>query len=276
MIAKDTLPSPELSAYIEKYRIRHFIFNKDVVPPVKPFPPRPEQCLSFYIRGSETVKYLREGFEIKKPRSVISGQFTSRVDRIVSIPEVLMIIVDFKPGALSRLTGLPFKELANRDIDAEAVLGQQIRIVNDRLGSSANYEEMINIIESYFIYLAGLQKKEITAVDHILQIIKTNPDCSIDWVAKNSYLSVRQLERKFDDRIGISPKTFLRISRFNRSYWLHLKHPNLLWFDIAMMCGYTDYQHMAKEYKEFAIASPNHFFYEESKAPGRILGLSKY
>ena len=276
MISKDILPSEQLRQYISQYRLRHFIFQKGMVPPVKPFPPRPEQCLTFYIRGNETARYLDLGSEIRKPRSVLSGQFTNRVDRYVSFPEILMIIVDFKPGALNRLVGIPFTAFTNRDLDAETVFCTEIKRVNERLSSSECYGEMIQIIERFFAVLIQQQRIEILPLDGLITRVSEDPDCSIDWMAKHAFLSPRQLERKFDERIGISPKTFLRISRFNKSYWLHLKNPGMSWFDIAMSCGYTDYQHLVKEYKEFTHAAPNPFFELESRAPGRILGLTKY
>src|SRR4051812_7561576 len=106
MIVKDILPTQILQEYIRHYRLRHFVFSNEVQPPVKPFPPRPEQCLTFYVGGYETAYFLDQGIVFEKPRSVLSGQFTGRVDRFVSHPEVLMILVDFKPGALHRLTNL--------------------------------------------------------------------------------------------------------------------------------------------------------------------------
>jgi hypothetical protein len=56
---------------------------------------------------------------------------------------------------------------------------------------------------------------------------------------------------------------------------MHLKNPKLNWFQIAMACGYADYQHLVKDYKHFANTTPILFFLEENKAPGRILGLNK-
>ncbi len=134
---------------------------------------------------------------------------------------------------------------------------------------------MIRNIEVFLINLAENSKKEFLAIDHLLSITAKEPDCSISWLARHTHLSLRQLERKFDERIGISPKTFLRIARFNQSYWMHLKNPRLSWMQIALYCGYTDYQHLAKEYREFSNTSPARFFHEESKAPGRLLGLTK-
>jgi AraC-like DNA-binding protein len=275
MISKDVLPSEVLRGYIHRYRLRHFVFKNGFVPTIKPFPPRAEQSLTFYVRGTETSRYLKDDLEVRKPRSVISGQFTYRVDRYVSYPEILMIITDFKPGALNRITGIPFSEFTNRDLDAETVFSTEIKKVNDRLSSTECYSEMILIIENFFTDLVKQSKKEFLAVDNVLTLVTQEHDHSIDWLARNAYLSPRQLERKFDQRIGISPKTFLRISRFNQSYWMHLKNPKLSWFQIAMSCGYTDYQHLVKEDKDFASTNPTNFFAEESKAPGRILGLNK-
>jgi transcriptional regulator GlxA family with amidase domain len=134
---------------------------------------------------------------------------------------------------------------------------------------------MIRIIEDYFMQLVQQSKKEFSVLDQVLiQSIK-EPAVCIDQLVQSVFLSPRQLERKFNERIGISPKLFLRICRFNNSYWMHLKNPKMSWFDIAMSCGYTDYQHLAKEYKAFTGTTPNHFFVEERSAPGRILELTK-
>src|SRR5215204_161821 len=132
MISQDFPPSLHLKEYISQFRLRHFVFSNGIVPPPKPFPPRPEQCVTFYIRGSEISRHLNAGIEVKKPRSVLSGQFTYRVDRFVSYPEILMLIVDLQPGALHRLTGIPFTEFTNQEIDAEAIL-PKIKCLNDRL-----------------------------------------------------------------------------------------------------------------------------------------------
>lgn len=274
MISSDITPSPQLRQYVAQYRIRHFIFALGITPAYKPFPPRPEQCLAFYIRGSETTEYLNDGRIVQKPRSVVSGQFTYRINRFVSSPEFLMILVDLKPGALHCLTGLPFTELTNIDVDAEAFFGPEIKYANKRLSSAGSYSEMITIIESFLDTLLKKQKKEFVAIDHVLDFVTKEYGKSLDWLSRQSCLSPRQLERKFQERVGIGPKTFLRIARFNHAYWMHLKNAHLDWFSIAIACGYCDYQHLVKDYKEFANSTPNVFFEEEHKAPGRFLGLT--
>ena len=276
MISKDYLPSAELKEYISKIRLRHFVFKHTDGISCKPFPPRPEQCLIFFPRGYEVTEHTANGTRIQRPRSVVSGQFTHRVNRYLGHHEFLMIEVDLQPGTLHRLTGCPIKELTNQDIDAEAFFPVEICRVNERLNSADSYPEMISIIEAFFWELVKKQKKDVQPIDQLLQMMTQNSSgYSVDALAKKAYLSPRQLERKFDERIGVSPKVFHRICRFNQSYWMHLKQPALDWLSIAVACGYNDYQHLVKDYKDFANATPNNFFSEERRAPGRVLGLTK-
>lgn len=258
------------------HRLRHFVLPPGHNLSCKPFPPRPEQCIVFYPRGFEVTEQLYTGTRVHRPRSVVCGQFTQRINRYVGGPEFLMIEVDLQPGVLHRLTGVPFKELANKNIDAEAFFGAELRRVNERLGSADSYTEMIALVEAFFHHLVQRQRGDFIAVDGVLRTMAHDPDSlTVDDLARGAYLSQRQLERRFDERVGISPKTFLRICRFNQSYWMHLKHPHLDWLHIALACGYHDYQHLVRDYKDFAAATPKSFFSEERNAPGRVLGLTK-
>lgn len=276
MIFQDILPSNVLRDYIDRYRLLHFIFEKNVTSTSKPFPPRPEQHMLFFPRGKETTEYVKSGDIILQPRSVISGQFTGRVNRYASSPEFLMIQVFFKPGALHRLTGIPFTEFTNNSVDAEAVFSPELSHVNAKLNSTNSYAEMITIIESFFLKLVSNVKIELQPVDKALNlVIKNGSIYRLDWLTKMVFVSPRQLERKFNESVGICPKTFLRISRFNQSYWMRMKNPGLDLFSIAIACGYNDYQHMVKDYKEFANTTPNLLFNDESNAPERLLGLNK-
>src|SRR5215213_9241353 len=134
MIFKDFRPSLLLEEFVEIYHLRHFVFSTATKLPFKPYPPRPEQCIAFYPRGSERAELVPDGLTIKKPRSVITGQFTNRINRY-NTNEFMILIVVFKPGALHRLTGISFQQVMNNHVDLEAVSPTQTRQVNERLNS---------------------------------------------------------------------------------------------------------------------------------------------
>lgn len=276
MIARDVQPAPELRKYIYRHRIRHFYFDSSVTAPIKPFPPRPEQCIVFYPRGVETTQHASNGIRVQRPRSVITGQFTERIDRLITTPEFLMISVEFRPGALHRLTGINFAELANKCVDAEAVFSPELQAINSRLSAASSYEEMIMIIEEFLKALVTKSSRPLIASDCILdEMVHSGEILSVDQLSRKAYLSPRQLERKVLERIGVCPKTFLKLSRFNKSLLIRLAHPERNWFSIAIESGYSDYQHLVREYKTYAGATPNLFISEEFRSPGRVLGLNK-
>ena len=84
-------------------------------------------------------------------------------------------------------------------------------------------------------------------------------------------LSPRQFNRKFTERIGIGPKLYSRIIRFYRAYKYKEKNPFADWLTVAVQFDYADYQHLVKDFKEFAGATPAIWAYEDNQSPERIL-----
>jgi transcriptional regulator GlxA family with amidase domain len=69
-------------------------------------------------------------------------------------------------------------------------------------------------------------------------------------------LSIRQFERQFKQRIGLSPKFYSRLIRFSNAWILKENNPNLTWTTIAHQSGYYDQMHLIKDFKEFAAVNP--------------------
>jgi transcriptional regulator GlxA family with amidase domain len=88
------------------------------------------------------------------------------------------------------------------------------------------------------------------------------------------FLSLRQYERKFIERMGISPRYFNKIVRFENAFRMKNKHPHLDWLTIAIHCGYYDYQHLVKDYKKFTTQTPTEFHLLDSSSPERKFGES--
>lgn len=276
MIFKEIYPIEKLKEFVQMYRLRHFIIPPNFKTYPKPFPPHPEQCITFYPRGAEITEIVATQKKIRRPRSIISGQYTFRVNRSSAYNEILIIVAVFKPGALFRLTGIPFYELLNQDVDLECVFPKEARLVNDLLSSSDDYQEMIEIIESFLLSVTQKVQIEPRVSDKIFNMmIGCSKQNSLDWFSREACLSQRQFERKSRQYIGISPKLLLRISRFNQTYMMRLRNPELDWLSISLACGYHDYQHLVKDYKDFVHTTPTIFFSEEANALDRALGLNR-
>ncbi|MDX2047679.1 MAG: helix-turn-helix domain-containing protein, partial [Chitinophagaceae bacterium] len=255
---------------------RHFIIPANLLISPKPYPTRPEQCMTFYIRGSEVTEIPSGQYKMMRPRSVISGQYTERINRYSGSREFLMLQVVFLPGAIYRLTGVPSHKLQGTFENLEDVFPVESNKINERLENCNSYNEIIFAIEEFLLGLLKKTKIEEKPADQIFRIMLKQPSrYSISWLAKEACYSLRQFERKAYDHLGICPKTFLRISRFIQSYDMRIQHPKMDWLSIALAFDYHDYQHLAKEYKEFAGAKPNELFAAESQSLERMLGLKK-
>jgi AraC-like DNA-binding protein len=67
---------------------------------------------------------------------------------------------------------------------------------------------------------------------------------SVDKLARVACLSHRQLDRKFKEWIGLSPKLFLQMARFDKTFRMKNRYPGKDWLAIAMHLEYHDYQHL--------------------------------
>jgi AraC-like DNA-binding protein len=92
-------------------------------------------------------------------------------------------------------------------------------------------------------------------------------------------LSERQFERRFKGQIGLKPKLFCRILRFQRVFYEIESGGN--WVQAALACGYYDQPHLVRDMRQFSGETPSallkgdelarHFLSDFSKTPGRVL-----
>ncbi len=83
-----------------------------------------------------------------------------------------------------------------------------------------------------------------------------------------------KFEKRFERQVGITPKYFARICRFYQAYELKDTRQDLDWLSIAVQTGYTDYQHLVKDFKRFAGVTPNRLIQESNHNPERQLKLN--
>ncbi len=266
------LPSPGLREYVRQYQIVGFEFKESETVPWKPYWPRPENCLSFYPRKTEIIESVPGQQELVRPHAIIRGQPCFITNRQPKHNFVLFQIV-FQPGALFRLTGVPAQELTSVFVDAEAIFSNELTRVNERLSSTDNHLEMIQIVESFLFHLVSKVKYDVRPVDKVSLYIMHSPrQVSLDWLARESCLSRKQFYRKFVERMGVSPKLFSRIVQFDNAVKLKNAHPQTDWLSIALDLGYYDYQHLVRDFKEFTNLTPNAFYLQDSNAPERKFG----
>ena len=268
MLITSFQPQACLREIVREYRVVHFDLGNTVS--CKPYAPRAEQCLNFYPRSLERVDD-QSGNTISKGVAVaLIGQQTGMTHRHVH-GDFLVITVVFRQGALFRLTGVPAHELTGLYIDADHVFNKNIRFVNEQLYSARTYGRCIDVIEQ-FLRSQLTCLKVSSRIDLCADSMLVDHATSLDARADFSCLSIRQFRRGFTERIGVTPKLLAKIVRFEKACQSKIRNPDRDMLEVAVACGFTDYQHMAKDYRNFTGQTPIGFHELDQRAPERQQG----
>lgn len=273
MLLNEIKPAPFLTEYVRLYRIVHFRFPSGIPLPVKAYPPRPEVCLHFYLRDPDAINYFSSDPKLVCTQTSLMGQHTIVNFRYVPKDFFLFQVV-FQPSAFSQLTNISAHELVNFHWDAEDIFGKNIRLVNEQLSHSKTYAEVIHLVEQFLAgFIKEKYKKKNHPVDEISKLmLKEEEKFSLDKFLNAACLSHRQFDRKFKELVGIPPKQFLEITRFDKAFRMKNRFPEKDWLSIALSCGYHDYQHLVRAYKQFTGYTPVQFYEIDKQAPERAFG----
>ena len=275
MVYAQIQPSPHLRAFVREYTVLHFRFGPADPAPVKPFPAPPTQGLTFYPRGFLVARCPAAGTATRRPRTVVYGQQLTRLDLALCQDEYLMVDVQFQPGVLAKFLRQPLLEFVDQNVDAEAVLGPDVRRLNDQLANATDYAQLVPLLEAYLWPRLQANGVALRPIDHVSRLMRqaARPETLAAW-ASHACLSLSQFERLFRQQMGVSPKLYARIVRFDQAFRLKETAPALDWLTVALHAGYHDYQHLVKDFQQFAGATPPRLLADNAQAPEKRLGLA--
>ncbi|WP_212004015.1 AraC family transcriptional regulator [Chitinophaga sp. HK235] len=274
MLCKRFKPDTKLLDYIKEYMIIDLAFDeRTFVPPPKAYPVNPEEGIRFILKGQLFSQDIESDTIEERAAVTIFGQPNRRQNLIIT-NHFSIFHVRFQPGGLFKLLKVPMTELLHKNYEARLIMGKEIDEIQEQLLYSSGYGEMIAVIETYFRKKVGQIKQSGMPIDKIGRHILESPqNFNLDKTARQACLSHRQFEKRFEQLVGVTPKYYARICRFYQAYVMKEFNPALDWLSIAVRNGYSDYQHLVKDFKHFAGTTPNVLIQESSNSPDRILNV---
>jgi len=119
------------------------------------------------------------------------------------------------------------------------------------------YEQAATALEEFLIQRALLQTYDLKLIQTAAKLLQhTKGEYRIAELADYCQMSVRQLERGFQQVIGTTPKTFARTLRFQEAQRRLMLDPEIELTRLAYQCGYFDQAHFIKDFKAFAGKTP--------------------
>lgn len=173
------------------------------------------------------------------------------------------IAITLTYNGIYQLLGIPLIETTNVCLPLSGFLVDYKQELKEKIERSSSPKETIHILNSFFINLSQKKKYQFPEIiNNTSKLLQNGHNfTSIENISNVLNLSYKSLYRLFSKHIGMGPKTFLKILRFDRACSiLQSQYPNNNdWKEIVYYCGYYDQAHFINEFKSIMKESPYHF-----------------
>lgn len=194
----------------------------------------------------------------RQPRAFIMGQMSKPLALDPSQGAPALIGVRFRPWGLRAVLGLSVGELTDHRLNVADVAPSAAETLVDEIASAQSLAERAGILQRF---IAGFVEANARHQDDLAsawtkRLTNADGDLLLTDLARASDLSLRQLERRFQAQVGLTPRLFANIVRF-RSVFDKLNgqaHPD--WVSLANDAGYFDQSHLNRDFRRFLGLSP--------------------
>ena len=225
----------------------------------------PDGCMELIFHCGDSFKrHSCKGVWELQPRQFLVGQMkrpvllrpTGRID---------VFGIRFRPAGAYLFLTVPARDITGRFVRLDELENPIFSELGVRVEDAATVSDRIGLAERTLAgQLANDNQSDLIAETAVEIVLRRRGCVSIGQVAAALGISRRQLERKFSVCVGIGPKMFCRIIRFQHIFHAVEQRDVRRWAEVALACNYYDQAHLIKEFKEFSGHTPPACFVEEN------------
>ncbi len=248
-------PIKILSKYIKNYFIVETDSEIDYLPKERVYPSGYATMVFHY--GSPSKFQKKNSNKYIEPNLVICGQQTNYYDLSLS-GKTGMILIVFRPHGVKSFFNFPITELLNENLSLQDLINNEAIELEDKLLNSPNNKQRITHLENFLIKRL-IYNNEIERVEHAIKMIEnTKGQIKAQNIASEVCLGIKQFERTFSKYVGINPKKFASIVRFQNVIQIESKNNSMS--QLAYNNGYYDQSHFIHDFKSLTGLTPKAFF----------------
>ncbi|MBN2813933.1 MAG: AraC family transcriptional regulator [Bacteroidales bacterium] len=225
--------------------------------------PIPTGCIVMFIHfGSEVVLYDHHFKNPKRYSCFIVGvQALNKLFYLHAPGNVENLIIAFKPGGFSRIFNCSAFSIMNRVVEIENLLEPDMKGTLKEIATTSDIEARISKLNEFLLDLLSKSSYN-TRKNHleVLDMIHRNyGNVNLQEICENLNITLRTMQRSFQVNVGISPKEYIRIVRFNNVFQYLLDDRFEDWQDIVYRFGYYDQSHFIHDFKLVTGYTPQKF-----------------
>ncbi len=248
-------PCAELKPFVECY----FVWEGEAKESLDvQSPPSSFNAMVFNYADSYEA-YQNSTTRMPVPKAFVCGPFTSNYHLLLK-GKIGMSGIVFRSSALHNFFGLRMSQLVNNRMSLELLLPDKAESLWTRVKAAGTDEARVKILEYLLLSLLPEAKARLSVIDEAVEIIDQHKgSISVETVAEQLKISRRYLEKKFLEKVGVSPKFYARIKRFVSLSKEVAYNKNFNWQDIVFEYGFHDQSHLVKEFMEFNQMNPSDY-----------------
>jgi AraC-like DNA-binding protein len=154
-----------------------------------------------------------------------------------------------------RLLGVPGADLANRCVALDEVLGRGAEVLVDQLSGTRSLSRRLAQLEAILAGGLGAGPRLSPEVIWVWRTLRAEPSAPVAYLAAEIGWSRTRLASRFAEQVGISPKRFARIVRFEKGRRLLAQGSSSL-AEVAAHAGYYDQAHLCRDVSALAGCTP--------------------
>lgn len=190
--------------------------------------------------------------------AVVHGAHAAHYVRDVSDPTASAGAM-LHPGAVELLLGVPADELADTHLPLEAFWGRAVSGARERLLEVRDPAAQLSLFESMLAARLPRVRGLHPAVAHALSRFSSIDGGNVREAVVESGYSHRGFIALFRRAVGLSPKLYLRVLRFQRALARVAADPKASWVELALEAGYSDQPHFVREFRALTGISPSEY-----------------
>lgn len=270
---REFLPAPPLQSVVDCiWTLEGHAADLDA--PAQPILPDGRSELIVHL-GDPFERIDTSGTTSFQPLQLFAGQLTSQ---LVLRPtgRIAAVGIRFHADGAPSLTRIPQERLAGLTVDAAEVaplLARELARMSD--AAVTPFDAAVKMQELLCPYaIAHRVDAQIRCVVEI--IIRRHGQVSIERLAAHAGVSRRHLERRFRERVGLSPKRLARIVRFQHTL-RHLEEADTAnrGAATAAACGFADQAHFIRDFRQLAGCAPGEHLLRQAELTGFFLDGSR-
>ena len=194
---------------------------------------------------------------VSQYKFTVSGQVNFPA-HIASGGDTEMIVAVFYPHTIGMFIDTPPSAFYNSEISGFDIENQSLNELATWIFDCENTHQCIKIIENWLFSRLKCfhDTQNLKRIGTAVSSLMGNPALQVSELADIACLSSKQFGRIFNMYVGMMPKEYARIVRFQKSMWM-LQNHSLDYAGIAYCCGYADQSHFIRDFRKFSGITPS-------------------